>query len=263
MSSAPEPPFLDDAAAFTKALARELSQLSGDPYGEPSIGELQAGIAMEEEGLGNPAAFAHTTIDWYIQGTGDFLYGAGETSKDQYDLAFSSAAATRSACEYAGICWWLADPDISVERRISRTADLVSRALDEAKSLLSSEELAEYQEDNKLLNWAQKYRSRNERLPNATERFKLLSSEYGKLQYSYLSMLAHGNIVTTGRIVQEKVERSDEPYEPPLWKLLLASSYALTLADRVCRLRSRPPSMLPELQMLYEHYRSFLPQSDS
>src|SRR5215211_5332909 len=119
MTSAPGPPSLDDAAAFTKALARELSQLSGDPYGEPSIGELQAGIAMEEEGLGNPAAFAHTTIDWYIQGTGDFLYGAGETSKDQYDLAFSSAAATRSACEYAGICWWLADPDISVERRIS------------------------------------------------------------------------------------------------------------------------------------------------
>ena len=139
----------------------------------------------------------------------------------------------------------------------------MGRALDEAKSLLSSEELAEYQEDNKLLKWAQKYRSRDERLPNATERFKLLSSEYGKMQYSYLSMLAHGNIVTTGRIVQEKVERSDEPYEPPLWRLLLASSYALTLADRVCRLRSRPPGMLPELQMLYEHYRSFLPQSDS
>lgn len=90
----------------------------------------------------------------------------------------------------------------------------MGRALDEAKSLLSSEELAEYQEDNKLLKWTQKYRSRDERLPNATERFKLLSSEYGKMQYSYLSMLAHGNIVTTGRIVQEKVERSDEPYEP-------------------------------------------------
>jgi hypothetical protein len=125
MSSAPGPPSLDDVAAFTKgSRQRAESIVKVDPYGEPSIGELQAGIAMEEEGLGNPAAFAHTTIDWYIQGTGDFLYGAGETSKDQYDLAFSSAAATRSACEYAGICWWLADPDISVERRISRTADL-------------------------------------------------------------------------------------------------------------------------------------------
>jgi hypothetical protein len=114
----PEPrsslPSLDDAVALAKDVARALSQMTGDPYGEPALSELRAGEEKSEEGLGNPVAFAHTVIDWYAQATGDFLYGTAEVSRESYNLALSSAAVARSACEYAGIGWWLAEPGISI-----------------------------------------------------------------------------------------------------------------------------------------------------
>src|SRR5215211_1436228 len=125
----PEPrsrlPSLDDGVAFAKGVARVLSQMTGDPYGEPALSELEAGEEKSEQGLGNPVAFAHTVIDWYTQATGDFLYGTGEVSRESYNLALSSAAVARSACEYAGIGWWLAEPGILIESRIARTARLV------------------------------------------------------------------------------------------------------------------------------------------
>jgi hypothetical protein len=43
----PEPrsslPSLDDAVAFARDVARALSQMTGDPYGEPALSELRAG----------------------------------------------------------------------------------------------------------------------------------------------------------------------------------------------------------------------------
>jgi hypothetical protein len=65
-------PSLDDAIAFAKGVARALNQMTGDPYGEPALSELRAGEEKSEEGFGNPLAFAHTVIDWYVQATGDF-----------------------------------------------------------------------------------------------------------------------------------------------------------------------------------------------
>lgn len=51
-------PPLDDAVRFAKGVARVLSQMTGDPYGEPALSELRVGEEMIEEGLGNPIAFA-------------------------------------------------------------------------------------------------------------------------------------------------------------------------------------------------------------
>ena len=68
-------PSLDDGVAFAKGVARVLSEITGDPYGEPALSELEAGKEKTEQELGNPVAFAHTVIDWYAQATGDFLYG--------------------------------------------------------------------------------------------------------------------------------------------------------------------------------------------
>ena len=80
-------PSLDDGVAFAKGVARVLSEITGDPYGEPALSELEAGKEKAEQGLGNPVAFAHTVIDWYAQATGDFLYGTGEVSRESYNLA--------------------------------------------------------------------------------------------------------------------------------------------------------------------------------
>jgi hypothetical protein len=144
-------PSLDDGVAFAKGVARVLSEITGDPYGEPALSELEAGKEKTEQWLGNPVAFAHTVIDWYAQATGDFLYGTGEVSRESYNLALSSAAVARSACEYAGIGWWLAEPGIEIESRIARTARLVITTHNEGKGLLDSSELAQYEADSVVL----------------------------------------------------------------------------------------------------------------
>jgi hypothetical protein len=43
-------PPLDEAVKFAKGVARMLSQMTGDPYGEPALSELRAGEEMFEEG---------------------------------------------------------------------------------------------------------------------------------------------------------------------------------------------------------------------
>lgn len=255
--STPQPhlPSLDDAAALAKGVAAALSQMSGAPYGGPARAELIAGEGLVEAGLGNPVAFAHTVIDWYVQGTEDLLYGTGELSREQHDLALSSATVARSACEYAGIGYWLAEPDISVDRRIARTAHLVDRASREARGLLDGRDLTQYEVDHALLlGWARRQLSTMEKLPKPTERFKALNPERGRKHYTWLSMLAHGNLATTGQIVNDKVTGQSENVDEQLQRILLACSHGLGLAARIGTLRDRPSEYLPGPQNVHAHY---------
>jgi hypothetical protein len=88
-------------------------------------------------------------------------------------LALSSAAVARSACEYAGIGWWLAEPGVAIESRIARTARLVITTHNEGKSLLDSSELAQYEADSAVLvSWAQRNLSAREKLPGANRTFQ-------------------------------------------------------------------------------------------
>jgi hypothetical protein len=220
---------------------------------------LRAGEEKYEEGLGYPVAFAHTVIDWYVQATGDFLYGTGEVSRESYDLALSSAAVARSACEYAGIAWWLAEPGIPVDSRIARTARLVITTHNEGKRLLDSSELAQYEADSAVLvNWAQRNLSAREKLPGPTERFKMMHPAHGQKHYSRLSMLAHGDLSLVGQIVSLKVAGQKEQSEEPWWRILLACSQGLSLAQRMSELRDRPSEHLPALQQLHAQYDSLL-----
>jgi hypothetical protein len=187
----PRLPPLDDAVAFAKGVARVLSEMTGDPYGEPALSELRAGEEMFEEGLGNPIAFAHKVIDWYANATGDLLYGTGEVSRESYNLAFSSAAVARSACEFAGIAWWLAEPGIPTRSRAARTAQLVIKNYNERKSLLDSSELAQYEADTlRSVSSAKRNLSAKDKLPGPTERFKMMNPAHGQKHYARLSMLA-------------------------------------------------------------------------
>jgi hypothetical protein len=189
---------------------------------------------MAEQGLGNPMAFARTAIDWYVNATGDLLYGTGEVSRESYNLAFSSAAVARSACEFAGLGWWLAEPGISIYSRKARTARLVIANYNEGKSLLDSSELAQYEADSSgLLNWAQRNLSVKEKLPGPTERFRMMNPAHGRKHYSRLSMLAHGNLGLVGQIVHLKATGQDEQVEEPWWRILLACSHGLSLAQRL------------------------------
>jgi hypothetical protein len=259
----PEPrsslPSLDDAVAFARDVARALSQMTGDPYGEPALSELRAGEEKSEEGLGNPVAFAHTVIDWYAQATGDFLYGTAEVSRESYNLALSSAAVARSTCEYAGIGWWLAEPGISINSRIARTAHLAITTHNTGKSLLDSSEIAQYEADSAVLvNWAKRNLSPKERLPGRTERFKMMHPVHGRKHYSRLSMLAHGDLRSVAQIVSLKVAGQNEQLEEPWWRILLACSQGLSLAQRISELRDRRLEHLPQLQQRHAYYDSLL-----
>jgi hypothetical protein len=252
-------PPLDEAIAFAKGVAAVLSQMTGDPYGEPALSELRAGEEMIEEGLGNPIAFAHTVIDWYVNATGDLLYGTGEVSRESFNLALSSAAVARSACEFAGIGWWLAEPGIPIDSRRARTARLVITNYNEGKSLLDSSDLAQYEADSSLLvSWAQRNLSAKEKLPGPTERFRMMSPAHGQKHYSRLSMLAHGNLGLVGQIVHLKVTGQSEQAEEPWWRILLACSHGLSLAQRLSQLRDRSSEHLPGLQELHAYYDGLL-----
>jgi hypothetical protein len=252
-------PPLDDAIAFAKGVAAVLSQMTGDPYGEPALSELRAGEEMIEAELGNPIAFAHTVIDWYANATGDLLYGTGEVSQERYNLALSSAAVARSACEFAGIGWWLAEPGIPIDSRKARTARLVITTHNESKSLLDSSDLAQYEADSsRLVNWAQRNLSAKEKLPGPTERFRMMIPAHGQKHYSRLSMLAHGDLGLVGWIVHLKVTGQNEQVEEPWWRILLACSHGLSLAQRLSQLRDRHPEHLPGFQELHAYYDGLL-----
>jgi hypothetical protein len=252
-------PPLDEAIAFARGVAAVLSQMTGDPYGDPALSELRTGEEMAEEGLGNPMAFAHTAIDWYVNATGDLLYGTGEVSRESHNLALSSAAVARSACEFAGLGWWLAEPGISVYGRKARIARLVIANYNEGKSLLDSSELGQYEADSSgLVNWARRNLSVKERLPGPAERFRMMNPTHGRKHYSRLSMLAHGNLGLVGQIVHLKVTGQNEQVEEPWWRILLACSHGLSLAQRLSQLKDRSSEHLPGLQELHAYYDGLL-----
>jgi hypothetical protein len=252
-------PPLNDAVAFAKGVAAVLSQMTEEPYGEPALSELRAGEEMIEEGLGNPIAFAHTVIDWYVNATGDLLYGTGEVSRESYNLALSSAAVARSACEFAGIGWWLSELGIPIDNRKARTARLVITNYNEGKSLLDSSDLAQYEADSsRLVSWAQRNLSAKEKLPGPTERFRMMNPAHGQKHYARLSMLAHGNLGLVGQIVDLKVTGQNEQVEEPWWRILLACSHGLSLAQRLSQLRDRSSEHLPGLLELHAYYDGHL-----
>jgi hypothetical protein len=165
----------------------------------------------------------------------------------------------RSACEFAGIAWWLAEPGISIDSRKARTARLVMSNYNEGKSLLDSSDLAQYEADtSRLVNWALRNLSAKERLPGPTERFRMMNPAHGRWHYARLSMLAHGNLGLVGQIVDLKVSGQNEQVEEPWWRILLACSHGLSLAQRISELRDRTPEHLPGLIELHAYYDGLL-----
>ena len=196
--------------------------------------------------LGNPSAFAHTVIDWFVLATGDFLHGAAEVTRDEHNLAFSSAAVARSAGEYASIGWWLADPSLSANDRIARSARVAFESIQKGKKLRSREDRQQYELDTKkLFRWAERNQSGKQRLPDAAHRFEKMNAKYGKRDYAAYSAIAHGDLAITAKLVQEKRGELDSDKAEPLWRLLAACEYSLKLARQVSQLRGREVVLLP------------------
>jgi hypothetical protein len=260
-----EPISIADAADLAVGVAAVLGQLTGGEYGEPAAAELAAGEKLTVQGLGNPVAFAHLVMDWYARASGDLLRGTSETSRRAHNLAFSSAAVARSACEYAGLGWWLAEPGVSVEARIARTARLVDTSLREAKGLLDSSELSRFEADNHLvLKWAAENVSRRVTVPNRTARFEAMNPDHGKWIYVYFSLLAHGDLVTTGRTVTMMQRTAiGEHEQEQVWRLLLATAQVLNLATRLSDLRGRHPQQLVDLYGLHAQYSDAMADLDA
>ena len=61
-----------------------------------------------------------------------------------------------------------------------------------------------------------------------------------------------------GQFVSLKVAGQNEHMEEPWWRILLACSHGLSLAQRLSELRDRPSQYLPGLQELHSHYDDLL-----
>jgi len=255
----PDLPPLDEAVELAQGVAGVFSHLTGGTYGEPARSECEAGETLVAEGLGNPVAFAHVVIDWYAGATGDLLHGAGEMSHDHYNLVFSSAALARSACEYAGIGWWLAEPGVPVQIRVARTAWLVDKSFREAKALPVPDEFQDFEARNTiLLTWARKNTSAKEKLPGPTARFEAMNPYHGKANYAYYSMLAHGNLITTGNLINGQLTDRTQQIPDFWWRIVLACAQALNLATRISDLRDRKPNELVRMYGLQRQYSALM-----
>jgi hypothetical protein len=254
------PVSIEEAVGLAKATAAVIGQFTGGDYGEPALGEVIAGENLAEEGLGNPVAFAHTVIDWYALSTGDLLHGTAEVSRAEHNLAFSSAAVARSACEYAQIASWLAEPGVSLEVRIARTAHLCERSIRESRKNLSAEEFAEYESRSaQYIGWARRTLSSGQRLARATDRFKAADPGTGQWHYSHLSDLAHGGLIAVADTVElVRTDDREQGILERLWKVLLPCSYTLAMIERLSQLRGRPSSVLDQLQIVYQNYLGLL-----
>jgi hypothetical protein len=215
--------------------------ITGEPYGGIALAELKAGEELKTSAVGNPAVYAHTMIDLYVLATGDFLRGSAETTKSTHNLAFSSAATARSATEYASIGWWLADPGLTAEQRIARSAGVTFESIKNGLKSRNAEQRTEYSEEMKpLLGWIEKSSlGKKHYLPDETKRLQQMSREYGDKDYHNYSLVAHGDLALTAKLIKEKKQEGAEDIREPLWRLLAASEYGLKLAFRVSELRSR------------------------
>lgn len=61
-----------------------------------------------------------------------------------------------------------------------------------------------------------------------------------------------------GQFVSLKVAGQNEQLEEPWWRILLACSHGLSLAQRLSELRDRPSQYLPGLHELHSHYDDLL-----
>jgi hypothetical protein len=254
------PVSIEEAVGLAKATASVIRQFTGGDYGEPALGEVITGESLAEEGLGNPVAFAHTVIDWYALSTGDLLHGTAEVSRAEHNLAFSSAAIARSACEYAQIASWLAEPGVSLEVRIARSAHLYERSVRESRKTLSAEEFAEYESQRaNSIGWARRTLSSGQRLARPTDRFKAADPVAGQWHYSHLSDLAHGGLIAVAQTVEmARADNLEEGVLERLWKVLLPCSYTLAMVERLSKLRGRPSGILDELQLVHQNYARLL-----
>lgn len=254
------PVSVKEAVRLAKATAAVIRRFTGGNYGEPALGEVVAGESLADEGLGNPVAFAHTIIDWYALATGDLLHGTAEVSRARHNVAFSSAAVARSACEYAQIVSWLAEPGVSVEVRMARTADLCERSIKESRKTLSAEEFAEYESQRATyISWARRTLSSGQRLARPTDRFIAADPVAGRWHYSHLSDLAHGGLIAVAQTV-ELARTNDREIGSleRLWKVLLPCSYALAMIEALGELRGRTSGIVDELKIRHQNYVGLL-----
>jgi hypothetical protein len=135
----------------------------------------------------------------------------------------------------------------------------VINTYNEGKSTLDPSERDQYEVDNAdAVSWAQRNLSAKEKVPGPTERFKMMNPAHGQKHYSRLSMLAHGDLRLMGQLVSLKVIGQSEQLEESWWRILLACSHGLSLAQRLSELRDRPSKYLPGLQELHFHYDDLL-----
>jgi hypothetical protein len=248
------PPF-EDLAEVVNAIALQSASVSNLPYGGQSRAEIETCDEAYSGGeVQNPVKFCHEIAGIYLQGAGDYLYGAAQRADPRFNLAFSSAALGRGACEFAAWSWWMQDDSITAAERVSRAIGIfrsdMSHPGNAGQYGVSGEELIQELDD-----WASAQPYTLPRGgPKVTEILDLMNPGLGSAQYKYLSGITHGRL-TPMLQVHHNVRNSPIAMQCDHWaRLLIGSGAVLRAMDAMCLLRGQQLDLLDELRPLFEDY---------
>lgn len=227
----------------------------------PLAGRAQLEIAADRR-LGtqdwpDPAFFSYNVIEVYLRAAGDFVHGLHLVSDPQWDLGFSSGTLARSACEYANRCWWLADPEIAVEKRVARALAVWQNTVSEERQLMDGGNLGVISDLGERINeWKRGHAfGIIDPLPGPTRLFELMYGQEGVRQYKRLCNSSHGSLLTVLRDYHAITCRPQDAAVDVWWRVLIATRHALNAATRVSDLRGgAAPESLRDVFALRQYY---------
>jgi hypothetical protein len=185
------------------------------------------------------------------------VHGIQYVVSPRANLMFSPSALARSACEFANRASWLADPDITEERRIARGITVLKTAVNEERSLLEPAALAAFRDlERGIDRWRQASSfAEKARLPDVTRLFELVNPEVGDEDFRRLSRATHGSFLTVVAGHHAATTGTAEGKLGAWWRVLIAGRYGLEAAIRITNLqRNEPPKRLRDAVRLGERY---------
>jgi hypothetical protein len=250
-------PTLQEFADIVEVIAQQAARVSNLPYKGQALAEIEEYDCKLSDGLvQNPVKFCHEMGGIYVQGAGDYLYGAARCAGPNLNLAFSSAVLVRSACEFSAWSWWIQDASIDATERVRRAMGIVRNDLNNPGNAdqlgESGEELVEG-----LKKWADQQAFKVPGgAPKITETLKKMNPEFGGEHYKYLSGITHGRFTELLR-VHHQVRHSREIMQYDHWaRLLIGARTVLQAMDTICILRAQSMDDLGGLHQAVDYYEN-------
>jgi hypothetical protein len=252
------PPLEDAASLAGGGAAVAMSEVARARYSDAAMADLQkTDRRLGTDDFSDPALLAPRAAGTYLLGAGDFVHGMQYVTDPRANLIFSSSSLARSACEFANLASWLADPAITEEQRVARGIAVLRKAINEESSILEPATLTAFREVERGIDRWRQASGFTEKapLPNATQLFKIVNPDAGDEDYRRLSHATHGSFLTVVAGHHAATTGTAEGKLGAWWRVLIACQYGLEAAIRITNLQqNEPPKSLQYASTLGQHY---------